>query len=329
LKTPTVSVVVSCYNRPAMLEVALNSVLHQTLREIEIIVQDDSTDAACEELVASIHDERIRYTHNRPSLGTGNNLVAGYRKCRGKYFSTLNDDDIYSPEYLATMVAAMEENPSCSLAFSSHYVIDALGKVDETETNLNDARWGRANLPPGLVSDPIRSVLLDKCVPGMFAVFRSSMIDLDDFPQGVLSAYDYWLTYLAVRDGRFIYYVPKRLTYYRVHHDTQTSSFASPAERLRLLQYNEFIDNRLLADIRLRTIRPGLRRRLAGTLASRGFANLRLSRRGEAYQAFQASLRTKLNMRAFGGTILRCVPQRILRLILSRSQSDLPPNESS
>jgi glycosyltransferase involved in cell wall biosynthesis len=53
-----------------MLEFELNSVLHQALREIEIIVQDDSTNSACEELVASIHDERIRYTHNRPSLGT-------------------------------------------------------------------------------------------------------------------------------------------------------------------------------------------------------------------------------------------------------------------
>jgi hypothetical protein len=69
LQTPTVSVVVSCYKRSAVLEVA-NSVLHQTLREIEINGQDDSTDTACEELVASIHDERVRYAHNRPSLGT-------------------------------------------------------------------------------------------------------------------------------------------------------------------------------------------------------------------------------------------------------------------
>jgi glycosyltransferase involved in cell wall biosynthesis len=328
LQTPVVSVVISCYDRPAMFEVAINSVLNQTLREIEIIVQDDSTDSACEELVASIHDERIRYTHNRPSLGTLNNLVAGYRKCRGKYFSTLNDDDIYDPEYLAPMVTAMEENPSCSMAFSNHYVIDALGKVAETETNLNDARWGRASLPPGFVADPIHSALLDKCVPGMFAVFRSSMIDLDDFPQGVLSAYDYWLTYLAVRDGKSIYYVPERLTYYRVHPDTQTSAFASPAERLRLLQYTEFIDNRLLTDISLRSIHPELRKRLARTLASRGIANLRLSRRYEAYEAFQASLRKKLTVLALGGVILTCVPQRMLRLILPRKQSDLLPNGS-
>jgi glycosyltransferase involved in cell wall biosynthesis len=185
-----------------MLNAALQSALSQTVRNLEVVVQDDSTDVSCEDLVSGIGDERIRYTHNRPPLGTGRNLIAGYRKCRGKYFFTVNDDDLYEPEYLELMLAAMEANLCYSVAFSYHLVVDEKGAVLEAETALNSARFGRAVLGYGSVPGPIRSGLIDKCVPGMFAVFRTGSVDLEDFPEEVSSAYDYWLTYLTLRSRR-------------------------------------------------------------------------------------------------------------------------------
>ena len=76
----------------------------------------------------------------------------------------------------------------------------------------------------------------------MFALFRTEAIDFDDFPEEVSSSYDYWLTYLAVRNGGAAFYEPRRLTSYRVHPGSETSSFTDPEKRLRFLQYNEFID---------------------------------------------------------------------------------------
>ena len=318
MEAPLVSVVVSCYNRPAMLNAALQSVLSQTVRNLEIVVQDDSTDLSCNDLVSGINDERIRYTHNRPPLGTGRNLFAGYRKCRGKYFSTLNDDDLYEPEYLEVMLAAMEANPSYSMAFSDHFIIDEKGAVLEAETTQNSKRFGRAVLEHGSVPDPIRCGLVDKCVPAMFALFRTEAIDFDDFPEEVSSSYDYWLTYLAVRNGGAAFYEPRRLTSYRVHPGSETSSFTDPEKRLRFLQYNEFIDRCLLADERVQSIWPDVRRRLAETLASKGFASLRLQHRNQALRELFASLGMQFTLKAMAGILLTATPEPLLRSLLTR-----------
>src|ERR1700722_13362539 len=131
---PLVSVIISAYNRPDMLRSALKSVLHQTYTNLEIIIQDDSTNEDCHEVVRNFMDDRMTYTRNKPSLGTSLNLRAGYAKSRGKYFCTLNDDDLYHDDYVKTMVEAMESNPNYSLSFSDHYIIDDEGHIDEIGT---------------------------------------------------------------------------------------------------------------------------------------------------------------------------------------------------
>ena len=310
---PLVSIVVSAYNRPEMLKTALKSVLGQSFSNVEVLVQDDSTDQRCEEVVSHIADQRIVYTHNRPSLGTVQNLRAGYRRCKGKYISTLNDDDLYMPEYLSILVAALENNPSCSLAFSDHFIIDGEGKLMHEETESNSLLWGRSALKQGMIPDSIRTALIAKSVPGMFAVFRAASIDLGDFPDEVSSAYDYWMNYLAVRNGSPIYYCSQRLTSYRVHNASQTSSFGDPKERLRFCNYSEFIYRRFLADQRLRNIWPEVRERLLQVHNSAGFTRLRLLQRGAARKEFLSSLHIRKTLRAFAGIGLSIAPTLVLR----------------
>jgi glycosyltransferase involved in cell wall biosynthesis len=311
--SPLVSVVVSAYNRPEMLQVALLSVLRQSYTKVEVIVQDDSTDARCEEVVRRIADNRVVYSHNRPSLGTVRNLRAGYRSCRGKYFSTLNDDDLYAPEYLTTMVAALEKDYSCSIAFSDHFIINENGEVMHAETESNSIRWGRSVLKEGIIVDSLHTTLVAKSVPGMFAVFRAASVDLGDFPDEVSSAYDYWMTYLAVRNGSPIYYCPERLTSYRVHSGSQTSSFGEPMERVRFCTYSEFIDRRFLADQRLEKIWPDVRQHLVGVHNSAGFTRLRTLQRSAARREFRSSLHIRKTVRAFAGIALSFAPATVLR----------------
>jgi cellulose synthase/poly-beta-1,6-N-acetylglucosamine synthase-like glycosyltransferase len=64
---PLVSVVVPTYNRAYCLERTLSSALSQSHRNLEIVVVDDGSTDATEELVSTIsrHDSRIRF-FNRP-----------------------------------------------------------------------------------------------------------------------------------------------------------------------------------------------------------------------------------------------------------------------
>jgi glycosyltransferase involved in cell wall biosynthesis len=307
----TVSVVVSAYNRPEMLKAALASLLAQTYTDLEIIVQDDSPLDDCQAVVEALADPRIHYTRNQPPLGTSANLRAGYRKCTGKYFCTLNDDDLYHPEYIRAMVDGIESDPRYSIAFCDHYILNDDGDVDEKASDDNSVLFGRDRLKPGSVPSPLEVGLVIKSIPAMFALFRRDAMDLNDFPDEVSSGYDYWLSYLGVRDGNPIYYDPRRLTYYRVHSGSQTLSFLDPQKRLRSLRYSEYMQKRFLADDRLRSIHDSVRSQLAQIYLSFGSAEMRLDRRGDARTGFLQSIRTKPRFSAVAGLVLSFLPKSL------------------
>jgi glycosyltransferase involved in cell wall biosynthesis len=319
---PLVSVVVSAYNRPSLLRAALGSVQRQTYGELEILVQDDSTTDECEQVVSELADARVLYTRNRPSLGTSANLRAGYRKCQGKYFCTLNDDDLYADNYIQMMVAALEDNPRLSLAFSDHYLIDEQGKTMEAATDENTRRWSRDRLQEGCTDDALKIGIVHQSIPAMFAVFRRAAIDLNDFPDEVSSGYDYWLTYLAVRAGDPVYYTPERLTYYRIHSGSQTAIFyADPSKELHFLRYSRYIHERFLSDPSLASIYPMLSPRLAKVHRSTAFSWLRSSSRMKAIPEFLKSSRIRPTLAATLGLMLCVAPPFVLESVLKRRRA--------
>jgi glycosyltransferase involved in cell wall biosynthesis len=318
---PLVSIVVSAYNRPELLRGALSSAVSQTYGNLEILVQDDSTDGACHAVAEAFADPRIRYTRNVPSLGTAGNLIAGYRKATGAYFCTLNDDDLYAPEYVETLAAALVADPSAALAFCDHFIIDDDGIVSNDATERNTRKWARDALAHGRVANPLDVALVAKSIPAMFAMFRKDAIALDDFPAAVSSGYDYWLAYLAVREGRPIYYIKQRLTFYREHAQSQTASFDDPEQRLRFARYTQFTHERFLADARLASVHAQLAPRLAEAHNAAGFALVKTSRQGEAMHEFTRSLRVRPTLRAIIGLVACAVPPFILNAIAGRSRA--------
>ncbi|MBB5331662.1 glycosyltransferase family 2 protein [Tunturiibacter gelidoferens] len=316
MSLPTVSVVVSAYERPAMLRASLQSLLAQTYGQMEILVQDDSPSDLCAEVVEDLADPRILYTHHQPSLGTLANLRAGYRKAKGTYVATLNDDDLYEPQYLETMVRGLEQHPECCLAFADHNIIDGEGRVHVGASDRNSAGFGRDRLEPGVIDSPLELALVRKSVPGMFAVFRRELMDWSDFPDEANSGYDFWLTYLAVRTRRPVFYSDQRLTSYRTHEGSQTASFTDPDKRLRSLAYDLFMHRRFFEDERLRPVQDSIRERLAAILVSTGNAHLQMGQRNPARKAFRQALALAPSRRARAGLALAALPASISKAVL-------------
>lgn len=101
-----VSVIMPVYNAGEYLRPALDSVVDQTLKEIEIICVDDgSTDNSLEILKEyQKGDERIRIvteTNAGPALARNN----GIRRARGEYIAFLDADDFFEPDMLEAMYA--------------------------------------------------------------------------------------------------------------------------------------------------------------------------------------------------------------------------------
>ena len=128
---PLVSVCILTYQRPAYFQQALESVLHQTYRNIDIFVSDDSHDERTKTLIEPyLADRRITYEHH-PEFTAYDNWanIQQYDNPRAEYVGFLMDDDLYLPDKLTCMVEAYRSHPNVSLVTSHRRLIDGAGNI--------------------------------------------------------------------------------------------------------------------------------------------------------------------------------------------------------
>src|SRR3954447_15839297 len=104
---PLVSIITPTYDRPGYLREAIESVLAQTFGDFELLVCDDGSPPATEELVKSFDDPRIVYLRSPGRLGVLDNSLMGFARARGRYVTALFDDDAWEPEFLERVVAPL------------------------------------------------------------------------------------------------------------------------------------------------------------------------------------------------------------------------------
>ena len=103
---PTVSVIISAYNRPQVVRYAIMSVLNSDFDDFELIIIGDGCNRETEESVRSFTDPRISF-YNLPA-NTGSQSEPhneGVRRARGKYILFLNQDDMYFPDHISRSVS--------------------------------------------------------------------------------------------------------------------------------------------------------------------------------------------------------------------------------
>ena len=88
-----VSVVIPTLNRPKLLLRAINSVLRQTHRDIEVIVVIDGPDSNTVSAVRTVNDPRLQVIVNPQSLTAAGARNAGADHARGEWIAFLDDDD--------------------------------------------------------------------------------------------------------------------------------------------------------------------------------------------------------------------------------------------
>jgi glycosyltransferase involved in cell wall biosynthesis len=114
-----VSTIIPVFNRPELLLEAVNSVLAQTYRPIEIIIVDDgSTDdtAKVADKLVQDHPQEIRVIHQKNS-GPGSSREAGRLQARGEFIQYLDSDDILLPRKFELQVAGLRAHPECGVAY--------------------------------------------------------------------------------------------------------------------------------------------------------------------------------------------------------------------
>jgi glycosyltransferase involved in cell wall biosynthesis len=147
MSRPLVSVVMPTYNRQALLEWSVESVLAQTLDDFELLIVDDaSTDGTAEMLARKMSsDRRIRVMRVAANGGCDAARNLAISQACGRYVAFLDDDDLFLPDRLEQTVSRLEAEPELGVVFSRFGFIDAQGQA---------LPWAHEFLPVGDSATP-------------------------------------------------------------------------------------------------------------------------------------------------------------------------------
>src|SRR5712675_1471231 len=109
-KTALVSIVLPVYNGEKYLAESLDSVLAQTYQNWELVIINDGSTDATENLILNYQDKRIKYLLNDGNKGIIFSLNRGLQESNGIYIARLDADDIARPYRIEKQVEFMSEN---------------------------------------------------------------------------------------------------------------------------------------------------------------------------------------------------------------------------
>ncbi len=141
MKLPRVSVIIPSYNLSKYIGEAIESVLNQTYKNLELIIVDDcSTDNSVEIIQRyAKKDDRIKFFKFGENKGACEAFNYGLRNAEGKYICYLGADDVFLEDKIEKQVEFLENHKEIAAVFGYPIFIDEKGKViPERKTYFGD-----------------------------------------------------------------------------------------------------------------------------------------------------------------------------------------------
>lgn len=205
--SPTVSVIMNCYNCSKYLREAIDSVYAQTYTNWEIIFWDNvSIDESA--TIAQSYDSKLRYFCGDENVPLGNARNLALTKARGDYIAFLDCDDIWLPSKLEKQISLFESHPDVKLVFCDCNIVNS----------QHDILYRAFSVQPpsrGFVFNDL--LLSNNFIPLVTVVVKSSLFnDMGAFNNEYKIAEEYEL-FLRIAYRYQLDYVNEVLTEYRIH----------------------------------------------------------------------------------------------------------------
>jgi GT2 family glycosyltransferase/glycosyltransferase involved in cell wall biosynthesis len=226
-----ISVILTSYNHAKYLREAIDSVLHQTYSDFELIIWDDASTDESWEIISNYSDPRIRSFRNETNQRGGNINRALSQVIDGHYIAIQHSDDVWEPQKLEKQVTFLDENPQIGAVFTNAFIINEDGLQFEDEKhfyyrifdqqNRSRHEWlnyffyqGNALCHPSIL---IRRKCYDDC-----GIYRYGLAHITDF--------DMWVRLCLKYD---IHVLPEKLVRFRVRANEMNSSGNRPETRIQ------------------------------------------------------------------------------------------------
>jgi glycosyltransferase involved in cell wall biosynthesis len=126
---PLTSVVLPCYNGSLWISDAIESVLHQTFFDFELIIVDDGSSDNSKDIISShLCDGRVRYIYQE-NKGFSATINRGIKESVGDLIGFIGQDDLWLSNKLELQVRYFSKHNSVGLVRSNYYSIDSEGRI--------------------------------------------------------------------------------------------------------------------------------------------------------------------------------------------------------
>lgn len=246
MKNIKISVIVPIYNTEKFLRKCIDSIINQTLEEIEIIlINDGSTDNShniCLEYTKK-YPEKIRYVNNR-NIGCSATRNLGVKLAQGEYIAFVDSDDYIENTMYEEMLLIAEKK-------EKDIVISGINYVDIVNNKI------KVEIPKPLKNKYDFLLRENKITNPYNKIFKKNLIIKNNiiFPIDTHCVEDLVFCFKAVMSTKKIGYIYKSFYNYISHGNNSVYNlekrlgvFISFNEIYRFMEENNFINNRELID---------------------------------------------------------------------------------
>jgi glycosyltransferase involved in cell wall biosynthesis len=203
---PLVSVLLAVANGERFLPHSLQSVLAQTVDDLELVVVDDGSTDGTPGLLEAVRDPRLRVLRHEERRGLAASLNRGLDESRGHYLARMDADDVALPGWLEACLALLDSSPRVGFVGTGVLDIDEAGRPERVHVH----EGGRAAVRwRALFSAPVfhDTVVLER------ELLERHGLRYDE-SYGESEDYDLWTRLLEVTEGDA---VEEPLVLHRLH----------------------------------------------------------------------------------------------------------------
>lgn len=229
-----VSCIITTYNRPDLVTNAIESVLNQSYKNIELFIIDDHSSLPYEASIEKyIHLANVSYIKNGQNLKPSGSRNIGIELASGKYIAFLDDDDSWLPHKIERQVEILENNPQYLACTSSHI---------ESESQITVDR--------GIREFTLEHLMVENFLgPPSKMMVRKHLLDNIRFTIEARNGED-WDFYLKILQLGTIFMIKEPLTIYNTgHFERLTNGFSSYSiEQIKEKAHVTYMNKELIGD---------------------------------------------------------------------------------
>ena len=209
---PLISVSMASYNHSEYLSQAIESVLNQTFRDLELIIIDDASQDASRSCIENYagQDDRIRTIFHDKNQGIAFTANQGMAAAKGKYITFIDSDDVWMPEKLQKQIDILARDENL-VVWSEGLIIDETDTpTGETFTGMNHSQDRERN---GYIFEDL---LKGNHILASSMIFKRENLRGIKFNDQFEYLNDFQFNVEMARLYKF-YFIQEPLVYYRVH----------------------------------------------------------------------------------------------------------------